>query len=381
MKTKRANGNGSVFQRKGDGLWVAAVVDPLTGKQERRYAKTKNAADAKLREMSNRVASGVITVDKSRTLSAHVEVWLAHRAESRRRSSTVREYERCLRTYVLPALGSKRLTTITTPMVEDVLDTMAAKGLSRSTVNQGKKALAAALSDAVRDRLLGVNVASAARLPEILSAPKPVQIPEPSEVQALMDKSQGTELGRLLILITYTGVRIGEALGAKWADFELDAGSWTIERTTTLDRKGRIVLGTRTKTGATRTVPLTAHVVESLREQRRQVTAARLRAFAWADLDLVFPSSTGTVMEPTNMRRQLKIHTKELGYPGAFHTLRHYTASVGLATATPAQVSRLLGHANTRTTLDVYGHLLHSVAVEITDAVADSLSQKRLVQG
>lgn len=378
---KRANGNGSVFRRKSDGLWCAAVVDPLTGKQERRYAKTKNAADKKLREMTNRIAVGVVTVDKSQTLTGYVEEWLLVRAESRRRPSTVREYERCLRSYVLPTLGAKRLGSITTPMVEDVLDAMARRSLSRGTVNQAKKALAAALSDAVRDRILGTNVASQARLPENLKGAKPAEIPETSEVQALLDKAQGTDLGRLLTFITYTGCRIGEALAAKWSDFDLNGGTWTVERTTTLDRQGRVILGSRTKTGATRTVPLAAPVLDALREQRRHIAEERLRSVAWTDLDLAFPSSTGTVMDPRNVRRRLNSLTSDLGYPGSFHTLRHYVASVGLATATPAQVSRMLGHANTRTTLDVYGHLLSSVAIEVTEAVGERLAQTRLVQG
>jgi hypothetical protein len=187
--------------------------------------------------------------------------------------------------------------------VEDVLDELAAEGLGEATLKGARNALAAMLSDAVRARKLSANVATAARLPEDMPDRKARVVPTPAQVVDLIDATRSTDLGAIVVLLAGTGARIGEALAATWASLNLDAGTWTISRTVTRDEKGSAVLGARTKTGDSRVVALPDDAVDALKEQRKRVAAARLAVGeAWADLDLVFPTSIGTVVDlPTTL--------------------------------------------------------------------------------
>ncbi len=373
---KRANGEGSIRQRK-DGRWEVAVVDPITRKRRSSYTKTEAEAKRALRRMTARADEGETILDAGATLRAYCETWITDRAGKRRRESTVREYDYRMRTWVLPNLGSLRLREVTVVDVEDLLDGLVAKGLSAGTVVAIRNALAALMHDAVRARHLRVNVARMAQLPEsVAGRGKPVVPPTDEQVQALVKHVAGTDLSPIVAVCAGTGARIGEVLAMRWDDVDLDAGAWRISRTVTRNLEGSAVVGDRTKTGESRVVPLRAGVVKALRAQSKRVATAQLRSAYWQDLGLVFPSSIGTVQDPHNVRRALKPHLTATGFPGSFHSLRHWFASFAVTVASDTQVAKVLGHARTSTTSDIYAHLRHSEAARITDAVGERLEGK-----
>jgi integrase len=360
MSEKRTYGNGSVFERKSDGRWVAAFTDPITGKRRRIYCESQNAARAQLRKMVSRADAGEVVFDARSSLRAYGDAWLEDRAGRRRSPATVGLYEGSLKRYVYPRLGSVRLGEITVVDVEDVLDEMAAKGLSESTIKITRNALAALLTDAIRARHLRAgNVARMAQMPEMKPSAKVVP-PTTQQVLKLLEVTEGTELGRILTLLTMTGARIGEVLALQWSAVDLETGDLTIEATAAQDRKGRLVRSDRTKSRRSRVVTLGPRGIQVLKDQRREVAERRLEAVHWEDHDLVFPTPIGTMIDSRNLRtQQFREVAAKVGWPGSFHALRHYVASVSLADGSNAFLtSKVLGHSRIATTTDIYGHLL-----------------------
>jgi len=78
-------------------------------------------------------------------------------------------------------------------------------------------------------------------------------------------------------------------------------------------------------------------------------------------IDLIFPSSVGTPMDPHNLRKDFVDVVRQVGLPVIrFHDLRHTAASLMLNHSVPVLVvSRMLGHANPSITLNTYAHLYH----------------------
>jgi integrase len=387
MKT-RPYGSGSIFQRS-DGRWVAQVRDGATGRTVQRSSRSERTAKTLLRKMTSRVDAGRLAVDKPKTFGAWTEDWLKLRAERTRTGGTVAEYERNLRLHVLPHIGGKRLGAITVLDVEQILDRAhRERNLSASSLNNIKKSIGAVLTDAVRDRALATNVARGAVVPLSASPAKAALMPTPSEVQALLFESRGTEVGRALVILATTGARVGELLGARWADVDLETGLWSIERTVSRDRANKAILGSRTKNKKTRTLRVAAIALEALKAQRQAVITRQMSTPQWTDHDLVFPSQVGSVMDPSNFRKQLdKVRiaiNRRANDPndpssvrwqaGAFHALRHYFASVGLTSTEAAQVQQLLGHTTLRMTTTVYGHLTEAVATSVPEVVAATLT-------
>ncbi len=368
----RGPGDGTISQRK-DGRWEIRITDPVTGKRRSAYAKTEAAARRRLREMVTRKETGETVLDRGISLDDYTQQWLAGPAFKGRRESTVREYRRRLEAHVLPLIGRRRLGRLTVTDIELVLDEAAKRGLRQASLRGLRNAISAVLSEAVLSRDLRSNVARAARLPEV-GPEKSKDRATLDEVAALLSKAAGTELYELLIVLVYTGCRIGEALGAKWSDFDLDAGRWHLSRTTTLNIDGQVVVGDRTKTGDARLVHLQPDAISALRTQKARVASVRLKhGKMWQENDLVFPTHVGTPQDARNLRKDLRVIAEEAGYRHSFHELRHVFATVAASEVSMASLSKVLGHRRLSTTSDLYAHLYDPDAAKATKAVSDAL--------
>jgi integrase len=323
--------------------------------------------------MHGRIDSGRVAIDSSASIERYAEEWLNNRAGKRRTESTVREYSRRFETYIIPSIGTIKVKALTVFHVEDLFDEMARSGLSRSTIKGTRNALSSMLTDAVKAHKLNANVARHAPLPDDQLVPKQRVVPTPEQVLDLLEATADTDLGPLVRLIAGTGCRVGEALAAQWKDLDLDDGWWIVSRTATVDLQGKSTVGRRTKTGDSRRVALTADVVDELRHQSARNAEARLRVGdAWRDLDLVFPTSIGTLRDPHNVRRELKVIAPD--FPGSFHGLRHAFATLAVSVLpSDAAVSKVLGHRKTSTTTDLYGHLRDEDARTVVNAYSLSL--------
>lgn len=373
-RRKAGQGQGSITLR-GDGRWMVRVTDPTTGKRRAAYFHDQSDAQRALRRMATRAEEGGLVLGNAATLRTWVEQWLPERAGRRRRESTVAAYEYRLRRYVLPEIGGIRLRELTPLDVDDLVHTMAGRGLSHSSVKGALVALSACLTDAVRGRLIPTNPAAGVEIPEEARPAAEVVPPTVDQVQLVLTAVQGTDVETLTVLLASTGARIGEALGAQWPDFDLDAARWTVGRTVTLTRTGSARLGHRTKTKATRQVALTPAAVAALRQQRARVAEARLLAgSAWDDHDLAFPTGLGTPQASHNVRSRFRKIAAPLGWPGSFHAFRHFVASVGLSTMTPTAVAKQLGHRRAALTTDVYGHLLADDSAQLAALVSRLVS-------
>jgi integrase len=115
------------------------------------------------------------------------------------------------------------------------------------------------------------------------------------------------------------------------------------------------------KTNAShRSLRVPAEILEALKERRRGYELERqLAGGSWMEGDYVFASSVGTPLHESTLRTQHRALIARAGVPYiTLHEIRHtYTSLSRLAGVDVKEVSRRLGHASTRTTLDIYQHL------------------------
>lgn len=160
---------------------------------------------------------------------------------------------------------------------------------------------------------------------------------------------------RLLLL---TGARRGEAMNARWDQFDLENGIWTKPAATTKQRR-------------LHRVPLSKTVVELLRTIRSSVPA---------DCPWVFPGDIkgSPLSEMQTFWEGVRAKAK-LG-DARIHDLRHTFASLLVSGGmTLPMIGRLLGHTQAQTTLR-YAHLYDDPLREGLDQVGDALRPKlRLV--
>jgi integrase len=124
-----------------------------------------------------------------------------------------------------------------------------------------------------------------------------------------------------------------------------------------------------------RTVTFPGSSVVALRMQHdRQSFERVLAGDRWKEWGLVFPSSVGTPLEPSNVIHRLHRLLADAGLPRQrFHDLRHCSASLLLAGGVaPRTIMGILGHSQISLTMNTYAHLspaLEHDAARALDAV------------
>jgi integrase len=97
----------------------------------------------------------------------------------------------------------------------------------------------------------------------------------------------------------------------------------------------------------------------------------------WQDQDLVFPSETGSLLNPSNLRnRSFKRIKARSGVREVlrFHDLRHTCATLLLREGVnPKVVSEMLGHGSITITLNTYSHVLPDMQDSAANAIEAAL--------
>jgi integrase len=259
---------------------------------------------------------------------------------------------RCIDVSVDP--GTRRIGEL--EMRDLTLDRVAAwsqaneRVLAPTTASTALSTLSQVCRDALRRRWLADNPVG-----RLKSGEQPRR--EPKRTAIL----EGAELALLLVhadtyrplfeLSAFTGLRIGEALGLRWCDIDLDCRVLRVEQ-----QLGRHRLPKRLKTPAAKRQVLLADPV---------VTLLRQQQIVWPDRngdDLVFctdsgqpyaHNAAGDAFRRSLQRAGLRDHRRL-----CLHSLRHSYASLLIGGGLNVVfVSRQLGHANANITLGTYAHL------------------------
>lgn len=200
--------------------------DPETGKRQRRtyYARTRREVADKLAAALEAQQKGRLSSVRTATVGQYLAGWLETRAASGRiRPSTLTHYSKKL-AYVLPALGTVRLDKLTRQDVDRVLAALRGRGLSARTVSHVRAVLRNALQPVVRDGKLPRNPAADAEAPALGAGADTMHVIDPTEAGRLIAAARDDRLGSMPVLALATGMRMGEVLGLRWCDVDLDTG-------------------------------------------------------------------------------------------------------------------------------------------------------------
>jgi integrase len=384
--TRRASGEGTVYLRK-DGLWCTQIsVKDEFGVTHRRtmYGRTQREVLAKRKQALQEAALGVTSTARPPTVREYGEQWLDGTLAQRCKAgylaeSTLTSYRTLWKRHIEPALGHLRLDGLTPATLRAWMSRLTTETNTRGrphsprTLQYVHAVLRVALNDAVSDGVIASHRLDRVRPPrgeQRKAEPLGVE-----EARCLLQQAATCPLYALWVTLLGTGLRIGEALALRWADIDLDAGVLTVTASVSrgggeLDaatgkRTGTHLIRTPTKTAASQApVAIPGVAVSVLRQHRTRQAEQRIAARAWADLDLVFATSTGTYLEKRNVLRRFKALAVEAGITRnvRVHDLRHSTASHMIAEGVPLlAIQATLRHTRYDTTANVYAHLLPEV--------------------
>jgi integrase len=401
---KRANGEGTIYQRK-DGRYEGAAFVPTTAgtfKRVRLYGRTREDVRRQLTKLLEQADQGIPVAAENWTVEKYLAYWLEHVVRPERKPRTYQGYEGVVRLYLVPELGNKRLAKLAARDVRvfitriraqclcckhgidaarDAPECCALQGgqccesrLSVRMIQSIHAVLRNALESAVREEVIPRNVAKLVKV----STPKYTVNRGLSVIQArrVLRAARGERLYALYVLALCLGLRRGELLGLRWENIGFDAG--TLEIVQTLQRVGGALrfVGPKTEDSA-RTIPLPPLCIRALREHRRQQFTERADAWPnWQENGLVFPTRIGTPMEPDNLRRSWgRIRTAARLTGTRFHDMRHTCVSLLLHLGVaPDMVREIVGHSDIEVTMTIYAHTALAEKRQALNKLGDALT-------
>ncbi|MBC3841828.1 site-specific integrase [Streptacidiphilus sp. 4-A2] len=398
----RANGDGTVYQRK-DGRWEAAGYVLAAGNTRKRihvYGTTRKEALAQLTEKIATSNRGIPAPAAQGSVAAFLTYWLETVAVHRLRENTHTRYTACVRLYLIPGLGKKKLAKLTAKDVRTWLDQLRTtcqccarsldtardqpqccaagnccrKRLSPLTLAYVHSVLKSALEHAVREEEIPRNVARNVRM----GTPRPRRF-EPlttEEARALLAATDGHLLSALFELALRTGLRKGELLGLRWEDLDLTGGTASIRRTLQRTNSGGLTaLPTKTQSSERR-IALPTECLHSLEQHRdRQAREREAAGTSWRASGYVFTRPDGSPIEGATLTRHFNALLRRAALRRIrFHDLRHSAATLLLEQGVELVVIKeLLGHAHIGVTATVYAHVRLRLQRDAIDLLGNAL--------
>jgi integrase len=289
-----------------------------------------------------------------------VERFEAKVAAGERHPRTLEAHRYQLDRHLLPALGRRRVASVTVDDVAELLHQLRREGCSAKTEASALATLQSVMRFA---RRCGWVVADPVELLERDERPRPQpgrqRVLGRAEIERLLAACSPRDR-LMLATVLYTGLRISEMLGLVWEDVDFAAGVIHVRAQLSRAHRGAPARRVAPKTAASvRDVPLVPQLARLLSAHRQRTRFARTA-------DWVFATARGTPYGHRNVSRRCLGRAAELaglnddGWPPlSFHDPRHTFAShliidLGLD---PAQASRMLGHARITITLDICTHV------------------------
>ena len=275
--SKRANGEGTVYQRK-DGRWVASIILE-NGKRKSVYCKTQQEAIKLARKANNDKDQGMLISTEDQTLSTFLTTWLQDTAQPRLRDRTYLRYRELIELHVLPMLGKVKLQKLSPQHLQRLYNQKREEGYAPQTIKHIHRVLDGALNDALKWDLVAKNVCDAVDAPRVPKYEIKALTPEQA-LQALqfLEAAKGHPLEALFVLALMTGMRRGELLALQWADLDGVRGIVQVRRTIArLPNRGFVVSEPKT-TKSRRAIQLPELAVDALKRHRVQQNETRLKA-------------------------------------------------------------------------------------------------------
>lgn len=288
--------------------------------------------------------------------------WLA--GQTHLKPSSLRPVEASWRVHVEPQWGRRRVSEIRHSEIQAWCAQLSAEK-SATIVRRAHGVLASVLEVAVRDRRIATNPARGVSLPRKVAKRRAyLSMPQVE----LLARHAGAH-GALIMFLSYTGLRWGEATALRVRDVDmLRRRALVTENAVRIGRE--IHVGTP-KSHRARSVPFPAFLTEHIARQCEGKSRDRL---VFGDGLTHVRATYGERGWFANTVRAAQ--AEDADFPRVtLHDLRHTAASLAIsAGANVKAVQAMLGHASATMTLDTYADLfdddLEAVATRLEEARA-----------
>ena len=422
--------NGEVVYR----IQINLGCDPRTGKRIPKvitFKPNQNAtpkqqekeAQKFAMEWEDKLKNGDSYEGQEMSFGEYADKWLAY-MKPEVAYSTYRGYTNIVNQKILPFFAMYKVARIKTPLVEEFYGTL--RGNANGTIQKIANVLSGMFRTAVRWQMIQVNPCRDAKIPKNKDEESTLKYFTPE--QSLMflksldmtfetvvkghqriddtgkpymvgDYTEPRELPLQLkvfyTLSLYCGFRKGETLALQWSDIDFEKKEIRIVKSAGKSEDGVILKKPKTATSV-RTVSFPDAIVPLLRQYRQEYALYRFQlGTAWKGADNLFTQWDGKLMGYSTPYQSFKRHlkrynawvrespeAKEQGFEELplipLHGLRHSCATLlNYLKINIIDISKILGHAKSSTTMDIYAHSFEEQNREAASRLNDFLENNR----
>lgn len=231
MPKKRSHGDGGLFYIPSRGLWrgVLDVGFKPNGARDQKYvhAKTQREARAKLDKLKAEIAAHGAPLDKVTTVAAFSQHWLETVCRQNLKPSALSAYTSVTNRWIVPHLGTKRISAVTPSDLRTVTKAITDAGRSQDLALKAHNIMSAMLEAARLDGMVARNVARDVVAPKVKESDRGAL--STVDTFAILRTSAKTLDGTRWWFALLTGMRQGERLGATLDSIDLEDGTFTVK--------------------------------------------------------------------------------------------------------------------------------------------------------
>lgn len=367
---------GENIHKRKDGRWEARILTKQMNHQTKYksvYARTYTELKNKLKELPD---SNIPLLHHSNVFFHEIALqWLSNIRESVKESSYAK-YHSTVTKHLIPYFTKMKIIDIDNMVVEKFIQDKYKNGKLN-----GKGSLSAKSVHDMYCVLIQI-LKFAEKNHYIQTCNYDVALPKVEECYCnVFSKSEkikleqyvrlNTDLKKLgILLVMYTGIRIGELCALKWSDIDINNGTLRITKTlqrikntdTGSEHKTKIIIGKPKSQKSVRSIPLQSFLLEILIPFKQK----------YSDNAYLLTGSETKFTEPRAYEKTYKKYLKECHIPNIkFHALRHTFATNAVEKNFDTKsLSEILGHSTVRFTLDRYVHPSDKVKRENMERLA-----------
>ena len=376
-KMRNSNREGSIYYSKSKGSYIGDIHwTDKNGKVNRKVfsSKDKNTVIEKMEAFKRELKISDGQLDNGEiTFEIFSESLMKTVFKERLKPSALLRKRQSLEHQVYPYIGYIPINEISVHDVQSMINALSETDLSYSTIKKAYEAVNSVMKVYRVRTQTALNPCEGVLLPKRKEKEiSDIKYFNEEEVKLIENEatrkfSNGRDVYRLgysIILLMYTGMRVGEMLALTWDDIDFENKTITVNKNAVAatedgERNMNVQDSTKTKK-STRIIPMTSKAMEALR-YIKNITGGN---------DYVISSKNNKLIHPENINRMFhsilvnvgimkpKVERRVDDVSYGVHTLRHTFASLLFKNNCEIKViSEILGHADTKITENIYIHL------------------------
>ena len=382
MGTKRKKGEGSWGKKTINGIEYQRYRKIYNGITKEFYGRTVKEVKEKIKEFETRNMYIKKTDIQKQTFGEYLENWFKNIRIYEVESSTYLRNEQTINYHIKDSsLYNAQMVNVDFELCQSLINKLSEK-YSRSTISKVYVILNMCFNHAFTKGHIGENPMMKVKMPKESSLVKKKKeakwlssndvekiILEAERVNTREFRIRGKVGERVygvnayyIILIIYTGLRIGELMALTWNDIDFKNKTLNVNKSRAkgmIDGKTTLYIKDPKSESGTRTIPLSDRAIYALNKIKEYSSEFNLNS----DNDLIVANTSSESNITRTINRMLfraGCETEKCG----LHALRHTFGSLLLEKGVDLKtISYLLGHSDITVTANIYLHITREKAI------------------